>query len=225
MTGGHVKAGTLSCILIVVLLLSLAAFANGWHLSYSRPRTFWLCNIESGWSVLIVKRGSVIFAYSADGLPALAASNDQESLVDRQIRASVLRQLPIIGSWGKEAGSDRAIKSIIGMLNTLRQDELKSLQRGIGSRAIFGFFVRAATSPAKMITLCIPLWALTGASLAALVLVGWRRLAWLRRRYLLRGVCTECGYNLFGLASSRCPECGTPIPEEQKQLLAKKASA
>lgn len=34
------------------------------------------------------------------------------------------------------------------------------------------------------------------------------------------GLCTECKYNLRGNESGRCPECGTPIPEQQRDDLA-----
>ncbi len=32
----------------------------------------------------------------------------------------------------------------------------------------------------------------------------------LRRRRRKRGLCVDCGYNLFGLPEPRCPECGLP---------------
>jgi len=35
------------------------------------------------------------------------------------------------------------------------------------------------------------------------------------------GSCQECGYCLLGNVSGICPECGTPIPEEQKQAIVK----
>jgi len=31
-----------------------------------------------------------------------------------------------------------------------------------------------------------------------------------------RGYCRECGYNLTGLTSSRCPECGAAIEAQDK---------
>jgi hypothetical protein len=34
---------------------------------------------------------------------------------------------------------------------------------------------------------------------------------WLDRRRTRPGFCVECGYDLTGNVSSRCPECGTPI--------------
>jgi len=33
--------------------------------------------------------------------------------------------------------------------------------------------------------------------------------------------CKKCNYDLTGNVSGICPECGTPIPDDQKQLLAK----
>jgi hypothetical protein len=41
-----------------------------------------------------------------------------------------------------------------------------------------------------------------------LVLCGPGVLRWWRRRR--RGRCVQCGYNLTGNISGRCPECGTP---------------
>lgn len=43
---------------------------------------------------------------------------------------------------------------------------------------------------------------------------------WFRQRLLYRrGMCHQCGYCLLCLTSSRCPECGTVIPEEQRARL------
>ncbi|MCG3138843.1 MAG: hypothetical protein HJJLKODD_02712 [Phycisphaerae bacterium] len=47
----------------------------------------------------------------------------------------------------------------------------------------------------------------------------WAMKWWRRYRRLKRGRCTVCGYSLFGLNSSRCPECGTEFdPELLKKL-------
>jgi hypothetical protein len=37
---------------------------------------------------------------------------------------------------------------------------------------------------------------------------------WLDRRVAVRGYCRCCGYNLTGNVSGRCPECGTPCPQQ-----------
>jgi hypothetical protein len=36
--------------------------------------------------------------------------------------------------------------------------------------------------------------------------------AWKQRRAAARGVCAGCGYDLSGLATSSCPECGLSLP-------------
>jgi hypothetical protein len=53
-----------------------------------------------------------------------------------------------------------------------------------------------------MVPLGIPLTAL-------LALTSWR--FW--RRITPKGHCTACGYNLFGITSARCPECGKLSPD------------
>jgi hypothetical protein len=55
--------------------------------------------------------------------------------------------------------------------------------------------------------LCLPLWMPFLALLLPTLLL-WR----LDRPRPLPGHCRRCGYNLTGLTSARCPECGTAAP-------------
>ena len=53
-------------------------------------------------------------------------------------------------------------------------------------------------------------------------MLAWRRLAArepLRKRRRRRGLCTECGYDLTGNASGKCPECGVPVSPRARLLL------
>lgn len=52
----------------------------------------------------------------------------------------------------------------------------------------------------------IPLWLVLA---AAMLLIAW--LVWHGNRGETQGLCTECGYNLTGLTTERCPECGTRV--------------
>jgi hypothetical protein len=64
----------------------------------------------------------------------------------------------------------------------------------------------ALLDPAVEWEVTLPYWLLlTGAAIPTTWL--WRR----RRRRYSPGKCRECGYNLTGNTSGRCPECGTPI--------------
>lgn len=57
----------------------------------------------------------------------------------------------------------------------------------------------------KLNALFVPLWSL------ALLVSGSAGFLWWRRRSIqVPGHCDKCGYNLEGLASEKCPECGTP---------------
>lgn len=65
----------------------------------------------------------------------------------------------------------------------------------------------------SLTTLVIPYWAIL---LVLTILPGLWLVGFCRRRYRQRmGLCLECGWNLPS-AVDRCPECGTPVPEEQK---------
>lgn len=66
----------------------------------------------------------------------------------------------------------------------------------------------------------LPMWlpqVFLGALLACAV--------YLRRRDALANECSVCLYNLIGTISCVCPECGTPIPEEQSNAIAEAAKA
>mgnify|MGYP003394633012 CR=1 FL=1 len=66
--------------------------------------------------------------------------------------------------------------------------------------------------------LCLPFWC---------PLVGFVAVALLTKRRLMLNVghtCMNCEYDLTDNSSGRCPECGTPIPEEQCEMLKKLAA-
>ncbi|MCA9256096.1 MAG: hypothetical protein KDA33_10690 [Phycisphaerales bacterium] len=78
-----------------------------------------------------------------------------------------------------------------------------------GDDYTFGYFTRPAWhSTVHGSRVIIPYWpillVLAGAWLAL------HRSERLRRRLSLAGRCAECGYDLRGGASNRCPECGAP---------------
>lgn len=59
----------------------------------------------------------------------------------------------------------------------------------------------------------LPLWAsvLLFSAYPFVALIGSR--ARLRHRRRVRGLCVECGYDLTGNVSGKCPECGTEIKQ------------
>ncbi len=60
-------------------------------------------------------------------------------------------------------------------------------------------------------SLVIPLWLLF-----LFTFPGAAFLWWLDRRRIPPGHCRNCGYNLTGNVSGRCPECGTPCTREDE---------
>lgn len=47
---------------------------------------------------------------------------------------------------------------------------------------------------------------------------------WLNRANNRHRLCATCGYDLFGSRLTRCPECGKPVPIEQRRRLAQTES-
>ena len=65
-----------------------------------------------------------------------------------------------------------------------------------------------AGSSGTMRWVCVPFWPITYA------LVIWTVVAWWRGRDRWQpGSCPQCGYNLTGNVSGRCPGCGTEVGE------------
>ena len=61
--------------------------------------------------------------------------------------------------------------------------------------------------------LVIPLWILL---LVFLIKPTWSFMRWRSRRHLrLSGHCDRCGYNLHGITSKLCPECGVVIDHDK----------
>ena len=71
----------------------------------------------------------------------------------------------------------------------------------------------------------LPMWLVSVVLSAPTFILIYKRRARSMRQRNPGPYCEKCGYSLFGLSSNRCPECGTTIPEEQKQAIAKAASA
>lgn len=63
-----------------------------------------------------------------------------------------------------------------------------------------------------------PLW-ISGSFSVAMFLAVALRGAWIRAGRVLSGCCLQCGYDLTGSVSGNCPECGTRIGTDVRQLL------
>jgi len=99
----------------------------------------------------------------------------------------------------------------------------KILQRRRSESFISFYYVRA---PQTDLVFHVRLWVLL-ASLMPFPLIRMGR--WTRQKLRIRnrrlsGECIVCSYNLTGNLSGRCPECGTEIPEAQKQEMAESTS-
>ena len=60
-------------------------------------------------------------------------------------------------------------------------------------------------------------FAYSGLSLLLSLFVGFRYARWVERSWEIADptICPQCGYSLRGLASNRCPECGTRFDVER----------
>jgi hypothetical protein len=76
----------------------------------------------------------------------------------------------------------------------------------------------SSMSSSRLKSLSVPLYLptiLVGLPLAIVV-----RFQIVKRKQRQKGFCVQCGYPHFGNRSGICPECGTPIPVDQKQSIA-----
>ncbi len=68
------------------------------------------------------------------------------------------------------------------------------------------------------VRLRVPIWPFTLLMLLLFAAGTWRWLPWCQRwRRKRAGLCTRCGYNVYGLTEARCPECGEPFGEARLQ--------
>ena len=68
--------------------------------------------------------------------------------------------------------------------------------------------------------------AVGGYALAFAAVIAWRfveRRQTRRVRRRRQGLCTECGYDLTGNVSGKCPECGTPVSAKARLLARRNA--
>ncbi|OWY72975.1 hypothetical protein B7486_01110 [cyanobacterium TDX16] len=94
----------------------------------------------------------------------------------------------------------------------------KTLSEIIRARGYCGVLVCLNPTLSEFVVLSIPGWLQLGILAIgpmALIVTIIRQ-----RRFLLPTACGQCSYNLIGITSPVCPECGTPIPKEQKQSIA-----
>lgn len=119
--------------------------------------------------------------------------------------------------WGWKIGlNSGAFVAAHERASPSRSDEWLSFGRVYGSRAelaerwgAFGLWpqdVTSSTGPWTVRWVFVPLWMLFVLTAIPTALIGW-----LDRRRPEPGRCANCGYNLTGNITGRCPECGASI--------------
>jgi hypothetical protein len=78
-----------------------------------------------------------------------------------------------------------------------------------GYNTHYGFGLPAVYSAPGWLDVYVPLWLLLLATGVPTALLFWRD-----RRRIPPGHCQTCGYDLTGNVSGRCPECGSPCPQQ-----------
>ena len=128
-----------------------------------------------------------------------------------------LDYLPKKGRWQLGAFDDEAYGSVVYRSHALPLDWIGPMdfwsELGFDRRHTISGSWPTIAYPSVLDELTIvtlPHWSLV------LVLLPWpviayRRWRW-KRKWEREGLCRECGYDLQGITSDRCPECGTPTP-------------
>lgn len=98
----------------------------------------------------------------------------------------------------------------------------KTLSKIIRARGYCGVLVCLNPTPSEFVVLSIPGWVQLGILAVGPFALVVRIIR--HRRFSMPISCGRCSYNLIGITSPVCPECGTPIPEEQKVDIAREPS-
>lgn len=167
------------------------------------------------WLYFLAADATLTMSYAACDAPPFVALNSTASMLTHQaIRRIYDRRWYMQRLHDQVAGRpiDPAYdQPFLDRIGAQRRTSAIELSRLLDA----GCAWHAASSPHTQIVLRLPLWATTAVPLAAgpgVMLAGWVR----GRRRRKRGLCPACGYNLTGLVSDRCPECGGAVCGEKR---------
>lgn len=224
----------LSRLILVLLVMITITTALLWIQSYKKPPVMWLSDIETRWSFFCAERGSVTFAYSSDRLPPTLGSQEnytwgsresfQETLIhsDRDALRIALKTLRNVRKGRPTFLSDsNAEQEAIQFLNKRRNEGVEHVRGYMWRHSKLGFFLRIDNQPSKAIAVQIPLWFPTCGGALGILCFLWRGHRLKRYLRIQRGQCVSCEYNLTGITSGRCPECGIQISRNQAAHLYK----
>jgi hypothetical protein len=153
---------------------------------------------------------------------------------EMRVQMEKLRQEVEKQSQGSSSRDYRDLDFIASALSKRARDQLmaNAYQLAIAETAILpklpkghgyaGLVFKYDSDSEERLVVSLPTWFLTVFLLIAPGLLTFRIVRG-RRRYSILG-CKRCAYNLTGLTSSVCPECGTLIPDEQKRAIVMEAA-
>lgn len=118
----------------------------------------------------------------------------------------VLRQRTKVQSSAFPGWKDIPLSDISAALNSAKLPDLPPIIDGVQTR--WAFFPLAILADTLLLTV-VGLWIYSTSRVPCWPL--WHRLTPAQRRRA-RGCCPNCNYNLEGLTTPTCPECGNPIP-------------
>lgn len=215
----------LSRLLFLLLLIVVLGSGLLWFRSHQKWVIYPLSKADARrWSLFFARNGSAAFVLSSNELSPVLGSSDAYLRLMQRLSIRYLEQMELERRISPDGLHYRRCWRPVFQPEDIITGQVEALEKYLSTQGIGGFFVYFSAQPKIEMAVRIPLWVPTCAGSAIAFCWLWYNRPWLRRYRIRRGLCIDCAYDLTGLASARCPECGTSNPGVERKNLQERAS-